>query len=110
MPYTIRIRFSGLCAFVPSTLTTTGEAAAMDVLLVNSANPNAAKLSKNLPAHTPFLKFDLANLSGSTANGGVASGLWKLQDDQVNPPRYEDLALRAVPKDGSPERPFDTPF
>jgi hypothetical protein len=110
MSYKIRIRFSGLCAFVPSVVSTAGEIEAMDVLLVNSANQNAGKLlKKDFEPHTPFLKFDLGNLPGNNGNVAGTYGIWKLQP---GPPenRFEDIAIRALPRDGSDAKPFTHKF
>lgn len=80
MAYTLRIVFGGLCALVPREMDNK-----LEVLLVNTQNSRASRLSNKPPLHYPMLTFNLRDLSG----GGPAAtqGIWRLQ--------FEDLSISA---------------
>jgi hypothetical protein len=78
MSYTFRIVFGGLCALVPRE-----KEHQLDILLINTQNARADKLSHVPPLHVPRLEFDLANLTGGSSVPAGTLGYWRLQFEQL---------------------------
>lgn len=100
MPYTFRLKFAGLCGFVPDRPLEPGARLdKMDVLLVNTRHESAQGLYKRPEPHTPMLQFDMRNVPGVNGTMGDAKGLWDLAD--------EDLRLYTRSRGGARWRDLD---
>ncbi|HEV3459680.1 MAG TPA: hypothetical protein VHG32_24270 [Thermoanaerobaculia bacterium] len=78
MSYTFRIVFGGLCALVPRE-----KEHELDILLINTQNDRAGKLSHVPPLHVPRLEFDLADLTGGSSVPAGTLGYWRLKFEQL---------------------------
>jgi hypothetical protein len=116
--YSLHIRFSGLCAYVPRG-TKEKRPERIDVLLPKSPPPESKERKKTNTGrdkttnvaledkesyqdasqiHLPILRFDLKNLPGNNLMSGDAKGFWLLNN--------EDIRLFHSNEDGSDPQPI----
>jgi len=86
MSYTLRLTFSGLCAFIPNR--DWGHSVPPDeitVCLLNSASKNdRLKMIENFPErHVPLLRFELASIAPDVSYGKDCYAYWTLAEEDV---------------------------